>query len=502
MKKTLKVTMGVALAASALAPVAAFAAEDVVALDGFYNTQNGVFYSVADFKALDKAAKKAVFQNPNFILVMGGNVYPAASDLISKSNDQLETTAVEQAEFEANNDVTFTNDGKILDKDGNEIGTPVATKYKAVTTAVTEGTTASVYIEAEDQFGESIEVPANVEVSGTLNELPLTDTELLYNAAKKSIDVNTDLRVGDVLVINVGGQDLTFTVIEQAASELKTFNIQAPKTVKSGETAAMVVVARDQFNNPVTPDNGQVRWTVNGKIEVANGNATYNFDKKAPGQYEVKAYYIVNGKVNATASITVTVETADLATAIAEANDVKDLGYTKASWDTFKAALDGAKAIAADTKATQADIDGAIANLEAAKAALMDAAPELTKANIAVAGEPVEFTSVTGASATLDLSGLAPASTATVAKVTASEAATLTLSYKGVTKKVELVKGENTLSASDLIPGLKPSTPLTIGFLQSLNASGTLDVTTELKDKTTEAGQTVSGVLTLVYDAK
>ncbi|PIC67969.1 hypothetical protein CSV78_04030 [Sporosarcina sp. P16a] len=122
-------------------------------------------------------------------------------------------------------------------------------------------------------------------------------------------------------------------------------------------------------------------------------------------------------------------------------------------------------------------------------------------AEIKVGDTVTNFTSIEGASATLNLSKMKPEDTATVATVTASTDSTLTLKYAGVSKKVELVKGVNTLSANDLIPGLNANTPLTISFLQKIaNGSESLGVETTLVD--TSSNETVSGTLTILIPAK
>ncbi|PIC69174.1 hypothetical protein CSV77_15080 [Sporosarcina sp. P16b] len=125
----------------------------------------------------------------------------------------------------------------------------------------------------------------------------------------------------------------------------------------------------------------------------------------------------------------------------------------------------------------------------------------IKEATIKVGADLINFTSVQGASATLDLSKLNPDATATVATVTASTDSTLTLKYAGASKKVELVKGVNTLSANDLIPGLNPNTPLTISFLQKIaNGSESLAIETTLVD--TSSTVKVTGTLTILIPAE
>lgn len=483
--------------------------------DGTIDVSTVEEFKILSIAAVDDSSVKLSFPSDSAIeesdlkereiTLTGGNEQTLAAEFTSFDEDTKTAVFSLTKGSKLVDATTYTVKGQgftfTVDNFQARVKAPVATTYKAETTAVTAGESGSVYITAKDQYGDEIEVPTNVKLSGTLNELPLTSSELLYDTVNKSLKITKEISVGDELVINVGGSVLEFTVVEAEASVLKSFKIQAPNTAKSGVDTELKVVARDQYNNPVQPEEGQVRWTINGVIDEDQSDAKYTFNEGAPGKYEVRAFYMLNGKVNTTATITVTVEGANLAALINDADAMEDKGYTTASWTTFSEALDAAKIVAADSKATQNEIDEAITNLANAKSGLVDAKPMITKATIVIGDQEVEFTEVEGATASLDLTGLDSEQTATVATVTASEKSTLTLEYKGKTKDVKLEKGENSLTAQDLLPGLNENTPLTIAFLQSLNEDGALNVTTSLKDYTTEKGQIVAGTLTIEFDS-
>ncbi|WP_269466685.1 M20/M25/M40 family metallo-hydrolase [Sporosarcina ureae] len=382
-------------------------------------------------------------------------------------------------------------------------GDQVATSYTSVTTTVVAGDNASVYIEALDQYGESIEVPANVVVSGTLNGMPLTTTgdnpEVKYDMIEKAIQVDTALKKGDKLVLKAGTSTIQYMVIEGGEAVLSSFKISAPSTLKSGESAVLKVIAKDQFENPMNVD-GDVRWVVNGAIQVAAGPATYEFNEVSAGDYQVDVYYVVDGKIQDHAKITVTVEKTILSELILAAEAKEDVGFTTSSWEAFQIALAEAKVVAKKANASQAEVQSAYDKLVKAENGLTEANPSITAVSFLVGGESVKFTGVEGASASIDLSGLDAETTATEAIITATKNSTMTLTYGDKKKVIELKKGENTFTPSDLIPGLEEGTSLSISFLQSLEAEGLLKITT-LLDNSTGSEEGIAGTLTITYDS-
>ncbi|PIC64007.1 hypothetical protein CSV79_08795 [Sporosarcina sp. P13] len=100
MKKGLKLSIASAMAVSALAPVAAFAAEDNAAKDGFYTKD--AYISPADYAALSQADKTALLTNEDTVIVQAGLVY-YAKDSVGKTSADLEKIAITQEKFEAEN---------------------------------------------------------------------------------------------------------------------------------------------------------------------------------------------------------------------------------------------------------------------------------------------------------------------------------------------------------------------------------------------------------------
>ncbi|EGQ26703.1 hypothetical protein HMPREF9372_1295, partial [Sporosarcina newyorkensis 2681] len=132
MKKALKVTLGAALAASALTPAAALAAETpaAVAKTGIYDIKTGDFVSKTEFKNLSNADKKVWLLNSNAYLATSGTVYAASAMLLP--SDQLLEAAVNQDKFQEDNNVTLTPEGTVLDKDGNVIAPAGDLKVESV----------------------------------------------------------------------------------------------------------------------------------------------------------------------------------------------------------------------------------------------------------------------------------------------------------------------------------------------------------------------------------
>ncbi|WOV84719.1 S-layer homology domain-containing protein [Sporosarcina jeotgali] len=120
MKKALSLTLTAALAASALTPAAAFAAETPTAKTGLYNIETGVFYTTTQFKALTKVQQKAIIKDANFFIVSNGMVFKGL-DLVLKTTTELTTAGQTQEAFQNEKKVTLTPQGTVLDKDGNVI---------------------------------------------------------------------------------------------------------------------------------------------------------------------------------------------------------------------------------------------------------------------------------------------------------------------------------------------------------------------------------------------
>lgn len=152
MKKALSLTLTAALAASALTPAAAFAAETPTAKTGLYNIETGVFYTTTQFKALTKVQQKAIIKDANFFIVSNGMVFKGL-DLVLKTTTELTTAGQTQEAFQNEKKVTLTPQGTVLDKDGNVITKdPVAPGSVAV-----ESVSAINATEVEVKFNKAVD---------------------------------------------------------------------------------------------------------------------------------------------------------------------------------------------------------------------------------------------------------------------------------------------------------------------------------------------------------
>lgn len=294
MKKALKVTMGLALATSALTPVAAFASLaddhiDSVALDGLYNTVTGQFYSSADFKALDTATKKAVFKNADFIFVLAGKVYPATA-VVDSTNAELKDAATPQADYEEENDILFTDDGRIIGEDGEVIDTivkvtdVVATTDEATrTTTVTanvdnyeEGATATVTITPDAALElaaivtEDVAIDAEGKVSLNVGELPngthtvtvtVGDTPVTEEFV---VELSALVAVDSVAVVNATTTEVTLTNAKADATA-ENFKVLVGETVVTPTSVTVKAGSEDK-----------VYTIVHASLEGTAGNVTVN----------------------------------------------------------------------------------------------------------------------------------------------------------------------------------------------------------------------------------
>lgn len=115
MKKFTKISMATALVASALTPVAAFAAEGQ-APAGFYNVKTGDVVNASDFTFLSPQEKVAILTNATkdyYFLDGSGKALDPSALLSAKTNEDVEAAQEDVSAVENRHDVKFTEDGKV-----------------------------------------------------------------------------------------------------------------------------------------------------------------------------------------------------------------------------------------------------------------------------------------------------------------------------------------------------------------------------------------------------
>lgn len=274
MKKALKITLGTALAVSALTPVAAFAAEEVaptVAKDGFYNITTGAFYTSDAFKALSKDERKAVIKDADFYLVFKGTVY-SGLDIALKTSEELATAGTPEVDFEATHEVQFTADGKVLDKDGNDIAAPakLAAAIAAAEAAITAlPATADLTLEDEAAVKaaqalvdkvvalDATAVVANLDVLAAAQAKIEELTTPVVGLAVESVSaINTNYVT---VAINESEEDRLAKTVEVKNAAGKVFEVK-PLDIAAGD-----ITADFEFVTSVKTSDLVGVWTVDGK---------------------------------------------------------------------------------------------------------------------------------------------------------------------------------------------------------------------------------------------
>lgn len=257
--------MAAVLAASALIPTAAFAAdsaESTTAAKGFYNIAKDAevsYYSIADFKGLDRAGKLAILTSEDWFLVANALVFPMAA--LEGTDDELLGAAIPEDTFEKDNGLKLTADGEIIFEDAPPIELVVKT-VSAITTTI----------------------------NATGGQLEFA--------------INGETEAADVAALQEAGYSVKFiasaaaTVVDQATGEVsiaagtKTFRYQVEVTGAEGEevaTSELVTVTVQDYTTTVTELNN-VTLSVNGN------NVTENTISKADTGIKVDAF----GKTKAT----------------------------------------------------------------------------------------------------------------------------------------------------------------------------------------------------------
>ncbi|PID13898.1 hypothetical protein CSV63_15405 [Sporosarcina sp. P34] len=113
MKKGFKLSLAAVLATSALTPVAAFAAENDVAANGLYNLATKEFVSVDALSGKTLKEKLALLKNKDVYLATNGVVYKG-TDILTKENEELPNSGVQQDVFEKDNGVILTPEGEVV----------------------------------------------------------------------------------------------------------------------------------------------------------------------------------------------------------------------------------------------------------------------------------------------------------------------------------------------------------------------------------------------------
>lgn len=255
--------------------------------------------------------------------------YVAKSLASGKANFALESgkTLVDATTYTASADW-----GKFAKSD---LVAKIATVYaktfeKSTSQVVSNNADSKVYFTAKNQYGEAIAVDAantkDVTVKATLNGMPLSSNEISYVAGDSFVTVKHSLSVNDQLVITLVSNKvesaLTYSVIKSPEGGLVASSLQvaADKTsIASGNSTSVKVTVKDQYNNPITVGSSDIRWFVDGVEDTTQTGGTFNFDKTASKQYEVKAFYKSNSKLSQ--AVTISVGAAELKTLSVNAID-------------------------------------------------------------------------------------------------------------------------------------------------------------------------------------
>jgi len=275
-----------------------------------------------------------------------------------------------------------------------------------------------------------------------------------------SEDFIKELKKGKVTVTReVKDNKVTFYIIEQTAGNPPT-DVTTPDVVVPSEGLVFTSAVAEAANDSVGPGFGAVAYDIQGTVADA-GVSEVKLTFTGEDETVTETVPVVDGKIVFKKSMT------------------DFFGYFNK--------VSASYTVNGVTKTTEKDLVLRIIG-EA----------QITETTIDVDGKTIGFTDIVGANAKLDLKTLAPTATATDITVTVTEDSTFSMTYGNKTKSVELTRGENQVSTADLFPGLNPSTTLTVGFLQNLQPSGTLEVATKL----VAGGVTKTGTLTISYDPK
>jgi hypothetical protein len=232
-----------------------------------------------------------------------------------KANFQLESgkTLVDATNYAVTADwVTFATDNLVP-----KIAAVYAKTFeKATSEVISDAETTKVYFNAKNQYGEALTVNATntdgVTVKATLNGMPLSSSEVSYTPGDNFVNVNHSLSVADNLVItlvsNKVESTLAYTVIKAPDTGLVASDLQVATdktSIASGNSTTVKVTVKDQYNNPVAVNDGDIRWFVDGVEDTTQKGATFTFDKTASKEYKVQAFYANNSKLSQAVTISV-----------------------------------------------------------------------------------------------------------------------------------------------------------------------------------------------------
>ena len=261
-------------------------------------------------------------------------------------------------------------------------------KFETVSTAVIAELTDksannTINVAALNQYGEVMTDTVGTTITGKLNGMALSASEISYAASK--VTVTKDLAEGDVLEFTLTKKDgdkvvventFSYTVIKGEKGAVKSIALEANKTsVPAGEKVTFKTDIRDQYNNTIATN---LRWVVNGEVQVTTAD-TFELDVNTPGEYTVEVFSTDNTKVSAKSTVTVG---AALLTAIETAS------VTDAKISATSALLNNETSIIGFVEANE----GAVLLAENIKFDVTTTSKDVTKEDIKVVAEKITLT--------------------------------------------------------------------------------------------------------------
>ena len=209
---------------------------------------------------------------------------------------------------------------------------------------------------------ETVDISGLVERLAVLSDVDTTNATVASKAA-----FNALIQTGyDLVAKGAQSQDEVTAMIE-SLKDAETL------LVDTTDLKAAIVAAEAKVNTSTTSSASALNEAINA-AQALFENGTKDTITTA-----------INALAAASESLVARGDISELAELIESYKDLQEADYTVASWTTYKAALDKAKAIVADNSdSSQADVDGATSALKAAKEALEAAqiVPDVDKSEL------------------------------------------------------------------------------------------------------------------------
>lgn len=258
---------------------------------------------------MNKAEKISLLQNNDFIFVLAGKVYPGNA-IAMNTNEELQTVAVSQADYEQTKNVTFTADGRILDGNGDVIHNYLDVVSVDVTT---DETTRVTTINAKVQ---SFEVGATATVK-IIPDPSLALDDIVHENVTIDQDGLVSLDVGElpngthtaVVTVKASSKSAWFVVELDVLPVVVSVTDVADKTKAFGESTDVAILAELPSTITATlDDEAVVTLTVDWEADE-------NYSEHVAGEYtftgglvpDVNAQYTIPAAF-ATIELVVTVE--------------------------------------------------------------------------------------------------------------------------------------------------------------------------------------------------